>query len=624
MERGFDRQFNGAGVALVTAWTGLPFAMWLAAIGAVAGAVAGAIGGANSGFAHELHLSEATGVGAAVVGLFIGALGGFLLIYRAALEHPLSILGDVLSGFIVAVCTVAIIAQFEDQLLRLRRCRELSNREKQLFDPIVDDILSRMNITGARPRLYMSDKDKPEAWTHARSIVFTRGLLDYDESEGPPTPTLDPTAFAAVVAHEISHWKDADGLAVRAVWSCFWPLVAIYNFASMLSEPPGLDLMTLDASPRTPRRWFGVAAWFVFWPAWVSVQHVVVPVMAAGMRKCEYEADANAAALGEEFRLGLRRALTELQHWEAPRTGWEAALVATHPPIELRLERLETPPPRPTTGPPTVTISTPGLPDVHVSDPDVLEAGRLVAQAQEEGDTALLQTRERELHLATAAWFRRMRDAKGRGQQVDSDDSLDVLDARIADFALKAAGVSVTLSSASHGDIVCTDPAVVEAARAYEKATREDDDDVIATRNYELHDAIVGWLRSLKLALDNGDEVDVDITLDDVNERLADYERRAADLLPVDDEAEPTPPTRPRRATSKQSTTKRRKTATPRSNQPSESKDTTATRRRKRTPQTATPAEPADDAAERWRMPSDGEGRQRGEPTSDTDQTDST
>jgi hypothetical protein len=79
----------------------------------------------------------------------------------------------------------------------------------------------------------------------------------------------------------------------------------------------------------------------MFWPAWVCTKLVIVPLLTRRSRQYEYEADVRAASLGDEFRLGLRRALDELSSWERPRTGWEDVIAATHPPIEHRLQLLE-------------------------------------------------------------------------------------------------------------------------------------------------------------------------------------------------------------------------------------------------------------------------------------------
>ena len=73
----------------------------------------------------------------------------------------------------------------------------------------------------------------------------------------------------------------------------------------------------------------------------VTVRYVVLPVQRHGWRECEYRADAAAAAAG--YGEALRRALSHMRSFEAGRGGWEETVHAMHPPVELRMERLETP-----------------------------------------------------------------------------------------------------------------------------------------------------------------------------------------------------------------------------------------------------------------------------------------
>ncbi len=60
---------------------------------------------------------------------------------------------------------------------------------------------------------------------------------------------------------------------------------------------------------------------------------------AARQRRYEYEADAAAASIG--YSSALLSALSKIGAFETGRTGWERAIVATHPPIALRLEALQ-------------------------------------------------------------------------------------------------------------------------------------------------------------------------------------------------------------------------------------------------------------------------------------------
>src|SRR6185437_13394945 len=69
---------------------------------------------------------------------------------------------------------------------------------------------------------------------------------------------------------------------------------------------------------------------------------VAAPSAAAGLRTAEYRADQAAVLAGH--RQGLRRVLSRSrQTFDGARNGWEASMCASHPPNELRLERLEEP-----------------------------------------------------------------------------------------------------------------------------------------------------------------------------------------------------------------------------------------------------------------------------------------
>jgi Zn-dependent protease with chaperone function len=70
---------------------------------------------------------------------------------------------------------------------------------------------------------------------------------------------------------------------------------------------------------------------------------VIVPVVAASQRRYEYEADAAAGEIG--LAIALSSALRKMGAFETGRTGWEQAIAATHPPLELRLEALQLPRP---------------------------------------------------------------------------------------------------------------------------------------------------------------------------------------------------------------------------------------------------------------------------------------
>ena len=323
---GARRQEEGICVAALVTWTGLPLALWVAALGALAGALLGAFGFTPTGLASDLHLNESVGVLGALLGALGGLAAGFAVIYLIFFHSLAAFAGAVLSGLIVGSVTLWVLLVAEPLAMAARGYRELSRRESERLYPLLQRAGARMGLSVV-PALWISDSQKPAAWSHPGAIVVTRGLLgEADASEAGPRSDLDDGALGAILAHELHHWAVGDPVGLRAVWACCWPVVAIYNAAAWLRTRSGV---------------LGAVGWLLLWPAWLTVKLIVVPVMASASRQNEYEADWAAAGLGDDYRLGLRRALTELAVWEKPRTGWEDALAATHPPVELRLERLE-------------------------------------------------------------------------------------------------------------------------------------------------------------------------------------------------------------------------------------------------------------------------------------------
>lgn len=327
---GFKRQNEAIIGALVAAWTGLPFALWLAAVGFFVGAVIGFLGvtvhSSSLGIFGTIVGSPGGGLLGALVGAVLGAVGGFLLIYYFLVTHPLQLAGALVGGAIVSIAVFVAMEMAEPHLMRLRGYRKPSRREQEKLSPLLVEVGSLMNLELV-PEYWISESKKPGAWMHLRAIVLTRGLLgDYDDSEDPPKPDLDDPALGSILAHELNHWKQGDVVGLTMISACFLPFVCIVNAIKWI---------------RLRAEWTGVILWCFFWPVWLSSRFLVVPLMAYWSRLYEFQADHAAAKLGSKYRLGMRRALTELANWEVPRTGWEEVLAATHPPTELRLERLE-------------------------------------------------------------------------------------------------------------------------------------------------------------------------------------------------------------------------------------------------------------------------------------------
>ncbi len=504
--RALDRQGDGILAALAATWTGLPIVLWSVMLGAFAGVLVGGLDSATSPVAHTFGIWQSLGLTGAVVGAPTGAFAGLLMFldYITTPSGVLAVLLNMAVGFVVGIVTLLVLGRFEDMTLRLRGYRELSRRERQLIDPIVDEILERMGISGARPTFYMSDATVPGAWTHMNSITLTRGLLgSYDRSENPPVPDMRISALTAILAHEISHWDAGDGVGARAVWACCWPLALASDIAFVLRR--NRVLVTLG--------------WVFLWPAWVSIHFLVKSALAAGMRKAEYAADARVAWLGEDFRLGLRTALDELEDWEAPRTGWESVIYATHPPIELRQQQLEPE----VFAPHSVVIASPaGCSELTTSDPSLREAVRLRQFAEREGNEATLEERARDEIAAMLNWLRAVEAALARGEAIGIPNSVADIHTRIVNLERRLLvpvnRSSVVLESSTLGNLVILDPVVVDTAR---RAGLAGGGNRIPTAE-AANAALWGWLHRVEAALQTGDPV-VDESVETIQARIAQY-----------------------------------------------------------------------------------------------------
>lgn len=438
LRAGAGRQLPAVFGALVAAWTGLPFALWAGVAGIFVGALVGSIGASALGVASVVGLEIGVGVLSAVLGALLGAVGGFVLIYIYLVLHPVQLVGAIVSGALIGTIILVILARAEPLLMRLRGYREPSRREKVRLHPLLMDAGRGMGLSIV-PALWISDAQKPGAWAHMRGIVVTRGLLgDYDASESAPKPDLDDTALTAIIAHELHHWDSGDVVGLAAVRACFYPVALVVNAISWV---------------RLRGEWLGIVLWCLFWPFWVSTRFVVVPLMMRRSRRYEYEADARAASLGEEYRLGLRRALDELAVWERPRTGWEDVLAATHPPIEHRLERLEALTDAPS--PPaedwvTVSIDVQGTPaELSIGDDAVVAAHRRLKSAKQQGNRKASDSARYEFNVAVLRWLKETRTAMEQGESVDVDLTPDDLDHAIADYDMMTSVEAEALSDKS-------------------------------------------------------------------------------------------------------------------------------------------------------------------------------
>jgi Zn-dependent protease with chaperone function len=339
---GMGRNWRGVLGALIGTWFYLPFALFAAVVSAVVFGIAGFFGGLFAsrgdipavladlpvlGPALDSFLLRGGGVIGGLLGIVFGLVLGFLgaLLWfweREFSEDPVAgagwLLGVIAAGlFVGAVYTVYRVV-FERVLVRAAGARRLSRREQALILPIVLVCARRLGLPNYPP-IMIDDSREPNAVAYTRHIVISRGLLDefgYDRE-----------VIAGVVSHLLVHWRNGDAISAVFVRGVALPLYLIYGFAGWVMQKVKHPLVV-------------VLLWLVLWPALLTVRYFILPMQAADARRAEFRADQGAVLAG--YREGLRRVIGRLQRsFEGGQNGWSQAVSATHPPSELRLERLE-------------------------------------------------------------------------------------------------------------------------------------------------------------------------------------------------------------------------------------------------------------------------------------------
>lgn len=340
---GAFRDRRGALGAFIAAWFNLPLAVFIGGLGIVYGGIAGYLGGFTSGnesgpdFLTEVPLLGSVLSGAAlqvggVLGLLVGVLLGCLAGFVGGLFVPWSLVTTepgYAVGYFVAQTIVAILLSLlytsygiatEGWRFRAAGYREPSRRERELLQPILVDCATRLQLD-AHPKLLIDDSHDPHAVSGTRHVVISRGLLD--EFDYAPEP------IAAVLCHELTHWRNADpvsGLFVRGLGLPLYLAYALVTWLRRKFRHPILSLVLALSA----------------WPLLLTVRYFVMPMQAAGNRAAEYLADQGAIWAGHH--LGLRQVLSRVQGgFDGARNGWELAVCANHPPSELRLEGAEAP-----------------------------------------------------------------------------------------------------------------------------------------------------------------------------------------------------------------------------------------------------------------------------------------
>jgi len=314
----------------------VPLAILYSVVGVVAGGLIGAFGGASVltdlpviGDYMDVFAVQVGGVfgalAGATIGLIVGALAGLLaplLLLGGGdpITILITILGQILVGVIVGGLYTVYAVNCEGMRLRTRGIRRPSRREAVLLQPLLESCAASLHMAET-PRLLISDDRSPNASAWTRHIVINAGLMEQFQ--------YDPEPVSAVICHELVHWNSGDAIAQTFLHGVALPLYISYS--------------VLTAIPRVVKHSFvRVLVWLCAWPIMIASRFVIIPLQAVDARRNEYRADLGALLAGRS--VGLRQVLTMFkQSFDGNRNGWDEAICASHPPTELRLERMELP-----------------------------------------------------------------------------------------------------------------------------------------------------------------------------------------------------------------------------------------------------------------------------------------
>ncbi|WP_375155169.1 M48 family metalloprotease [Micromonospora sp. 4G55] len=203
----------------------------------------------------------------------------------------------------------------EPWLLGVSGARQLSRREAERLRPILSGCAARLGLPSVPRLLIEDDPVLTNARAYARHIVVTTSLLDEPDED-----------VAALLSHELVHWRTGDEVTSAFVRGVGLPLVLVHAVPTWLMR-------------RFPHPATDLLVFIVFWPVLLTMRFVVLPCHRRDVRAAEYRADAGAVLAGHAA--GMRSMLERRRSFETGRSGWDEAVCATHPPSELRLDRLE-------------------------------------------------------------------------------------------------------------------------------------------------------------------------------------------------------------------------------------------------------------------------------------------
>jgi Zn-dependent protease with chaperone function len=337
LRAGILRDWRGALGAFVATWFYIPLALLSAVSTAImlgiGGLVAGGVGTEDLvptvirdvplvGTLLESFLARSGGViGGFVgfgVGLLVGALVVILLPWQQSLESPVTLVTG-FAGVVAAAVAIGLLytlyrVLFEPRLLVLTGARQMSRREAARLEPVLRECAGRLGLPNVPRLLIEDDPVLTNARTYARHIVVTTRLLDEP-----------PEEVAALLSHELVHWRTGDEITSAFVRGIALPLVLIHAVPTWLMRT-------------FPHSATNFIVFIFFWPVLLTMKYLVMPLHSRDIRTAEYLADQGAVIAGHVA--GMRAILEKRKSFENGRSGWDSVMCASHPAHELRLDRL--------------------------------------------------------------------------------------------------------------------------------------------------------------------------------------------------------------------------------------------------------------------------------------------
>ena len=291
--------------------------------------------------------------------------GGDLALYLAAASRTEGQVAYRFPWIGLVVTTVAAIVAWvswrkgPQQVLWSTGAQELTDprtfEEKQLVN-VVEEMAIAAGLP--KPRVYVVDDPDPNAFTTGRDaatscIAVTTGLL----------AVVNREELQAVIAHEMGHVRNLDVRLMTLIAALVGVIVVLSNgMGRMLRGGGGL----LGGRGRKGGGGLALAALvvFVLWVITLILAPIISRIMAMAVsRDREYLADATGAELTRN-PAALASALQKIEGHEAPTThikegaahlciadplgrdvnlkeGRLADLLATHPPMAMRITRLK-------------------------------------------------------------------------------------------------------------------------------------------------------------------------------------------------------------------------------------------------------------------------------------------